>query len=151
MLRRLAPLGALPLLIACASTRAQQHFGAPLTRPAALVVPVDELLARPERYDGQRLILAGTVEEVCLRKGCWMTLGADGRELRVTFEDYGFFVPTDCAGATVRAEGVFRVGETSAELVRHYLHDVGKVAEAEKVTAPVKTYTLVASGVELIR
>lgn len=136
---------------ACASNPRRERFGAALTASAKPTVPVAELLAAPERFDGVELILEGAVNEVCLRKGCWMTLASGGRELRVTFQDYGFFVPTDCAGATVRAEGVFTVGETSAELARHYLHDVGKVDEALAINAPVKTFTFVARGVELVR
>ncbi|NOT29334.1 MAG: DUF4920 domain-containing protein [Planctomycetes bacterium] len=122
-----------------------------MTPLSARPVRVSELLAQPERYDGQALVLEGEVNEVCLRKGCWMTMSSGGRELRVTFKDYGFFVPTDCPGRTVRTEGLFTVGETSAELARHYLHDVGKVAEAEAITAPVKGYTFVATGVEFVR
>lgn len=139
------------LLCACASSSSRQRFGAPLSTPAKPTVGLAELLAAPERYDGSEFVLEGEVHEVCLRKGCWMTLASGGRELRVTFLDYGFFVPTDCAGAALRAEGRFQIGETSAELTRHYLHDVGKVDEAEAVTAPVRTYTFVASGVELAR
>lgn len=140
----------LVLGVACAASRPAEPFGAALSSTPT-PVPVAEVLAAPERYHGTELVIEGTVNEVCLRKGCWMTLAAGEREMRVTFKDYGFFVPTDCAGATVRAEGVFTVGETSAELARHYLHDVGKVAEAEAILAPVKSYTFVASGVELLR
>jgi hypothetical protein len=136
---------------ACASSSARERFGADISDPARPTVHVGELLSTPERYDGSALLIEGEVREVCLRKGCWLTLGSGERELRVTFQDYGFFVPTDCAGARLRAEGVFTVGETSAELTRHYLHDVGKVEEAKQVTAPVKTFTFVASGVELVR
>jgi hypothetical protein len=141
----------LVLLGACAAAQRNERFGAPLSEPSKPVVALEELLAAPERYDGAELVLTGSVREVCLRKGCWMTMGTDERELRVTFQDYGFFVPTNCAGATLRAEGTFRVGETSAELTRHYLHDVGKVEEAKLVTQPVKTFTFVATGVELAR
>lgn len=138
------------LLCACASSSSRQHFGAALSTPAKPTVTLAELLATPERYDGSEFVLEGEVHEVCLRKGCWIAMASGERELRVTFLDYGFFVPTDCASASLRAEGRFRIGETSAELTRHYLHDVGKVDEAAAVTAPVKTYTFVASGVEFM-
>lgn len=146
-----AGLLSLALLGACAAPARHESYGAALSASSKPVVTLDELLAAPERYDGKELVLEGPIHEVCLRKGCWMTMSAGGREVRVTFQDYGFFVPTDCAGASVRAEGRFTVGETSAELTRHYLHDVGKVEEAKSITAPVPSYTFVARGVELVR
>src|SRR5262245_4436619 len=95
---------AVALFSACAGPPRREQFGAALAAAAGTpVVTVAELLAAPERYDGAALVLEGEVNEVCLRKGCWMTLAAGERELRVTFQDYGFFVPTDCAGAAVRA------------------------------------------------
>ena len=71
------------------------------------------------------------------------------RELRMTFQDYGFFVPLDSAGSEVRAQGVFRIEETPVEEARHYLEDAGRHAEAQAITAPVRSYTFVATGVEL--
>ena len=80
-----------------------------------------------------------------------MTLASGQRTVRVVFLDYAFFVPRDCAGAAVRAEGVFQVRETSAEMARHYLEDAGRTDEAERVAGPVRSYVFVARGVELAR
>ncbi|MSR62615.1 MAG: DUF4920 domain-containing protein [Planctomycetes bacterium] len=64
-------------------------------RPRAQVVSVSELLTAPERYNGSTLAVEGTVDQVCAKKGCWMTLKSGAREMRITFEDYGFFVSLD--------------------------------------------------------
>jgi len=136
--------------ISCEDPRVER-FGAPLSAPRERIVPVQELLAAPERHDGATLIVEGTVSSVCPKKGCWMILGAGEREMRVTFQDYGFFVPLDAGGALVRAEGRFAITEVPVDEARHYLEDAGQHAEAAAITEPVKSYTFVATGVELVR
>lgn len=137
-------------LPACSAPARGEPFGAPLSS-SARPVALKELLATPERFDGETLVLEGTVSEVCVKKGCWMTLASGAREVRVTFQDYGFFVPLDSAGTQVRAEGQFAIREVPAEEARHYLEDAGRHAEAAAITGPVPSYTFVATGVELLR
>jgi hypothetical protein len=69
---------------------------------------------------------------------------------RVTFKDYGFFVPTDSAGAHATVEGQIAVKRVRSSQVRHY--------EGEGATFPVKhedgsadEVRFVATGVELRR
>jgi hypothetical protein len=147
-----ASLGLLALLLApAACSTPAERFGAPVRAPGGRDVPIEALLAAPEAHDGQTLTVAGTVQEVCMKKGCWMTLAAGEREMRVTFQDYGFFVPTDSQGARVRAEGRFAITLVPVEEARHYLEDAGRHAEAAAITAPVPSFTFVATGVELTR
>lgn len=143
---------ALPLALApaCRSHAPDVVAGASLNRGAAPVA-LEEVLAAPEAYDGRTLTLVGTAREVCAKKGCWLLMAAGERELRMTFQDYAFFVPLDSAGSEVRAEGVFRIQETPVEEARHYLEDAGRHAEAQAITAPVRSFTFVATGVELRR
>ena len=133
----------------CATSRVER-FGAPI-EAGTPALPVAELLADPERHDRTNLTGTGTVREVCRRKGCWMILAEGDRELRLLFQDYAFFVPLDSAGAKVRASGQFSIREVSVEQTQHYLEDAGQQAEAQAITAPVRSYTFVASGVELVR
>ncbi|HEX6885604.1 MAG TPA: DUF4920 domain-containing protein [Planctomycetota bacterium] len=145
-----APFAALLLLLgACAASPAR--YGAPLVAGSGPELTVGELLAAPEAHDGRTVTVTGTIHEVCIKKGCWMTLADGPREVRVTFLDYGFFVPTDSAGAEVRARGRFALELVPVEEARHYLEDAGRHAEAAAIVAPVPSFTLVASGVELRR
>jgi hypothetical protein len=135
---------------ACRSTAPDVVVG------AALSAHVEELdlahvLATPEVYDGRELVLSGAVREVCAKKGCWLVMADGERELRMTFRDYAFFVPLDSAGTTLRAQGVFRIQETPVDEARHYLEDAGRHAEAQAITAPVRSFTFEAAGVELFR
>ena len=91
----------------------------------------------------------GTVESVCKVKGCWMKVKtADGQTMRVTFKDYGFFVPKDIVGKTVVVEGTAETSVTPVADLQHYAQDAGKSKEEiEKITQPEKALTFVADGV----
>lgn len=88
------------------------------------------------------------IENVCQMKGCWMTLKTtDGQSVRVTFKDYGFFVPKDAAGRRVIVDGVATLSNLDEATARHYAEDAG---EEYDETSDRKEISVVASGV-LIR
>ncbi len=118
--------------------------------PSGKPIPATAVMASPAKYNGQRVMLEGVVSEVCKVKGCWMVMSDGASKMRVTFENYSFFVPKDCAGRSVRVEGAFAMKEISVADAKHYLEDAGRHAEAAKITEPVKELTLVASGVEFV-
>ncbi|MFA0964700.1 DUF4920 domain-containing protein [Roseivirga sp. BDSF3-8] len=95
----------------------------------------------------------GTVTDVCQAKGCWMKVDlGDGETMRVTFKDYGFFVPKDAAGQTVVIEGVAQKEVIDVETQRHYAADAGKSAEEiEQITEPRAELTFEAEGVAFLR
>lgn len=112
-------------------------------------VPIEDVLAAPATFTGKDLRVTGSVVEVCKRKGCWMTLGDPERNVRITFKDYGFFVPLDCEGREVIAEGRLEERERSVDEIKHYLEDANRHEEAARVTEPRKTFSFVADGVAL--
>ena len=117
----------------------------------APAVPLAQLLQTPEAYTRKNIFVEGKVRRACAKMGCWMELAPSetGAGLRVTFKDYGFFVPVDSAGSTARVEGVVKVAELSQERAQHY--------ESEGATVPrgkdgkPREVQLVATGVELRR
>lgn len=127
-------------------------FGAALS--AAPVVAVSAVMADAGKYDDKDVKVSGTVSAACQKKGCWMTIGtgeAGSQTVRVSFKDYGFFVPKDCLGKKAVVEGHFKVTTLSVAEAQHYAEDAVKEgAPAKKVTEPQKTYALVATGVELM-
>lgn len=124
-------------------------FGAAV--PDGAPVPVAQLLASPETYDGQTVLVEGAVAEVCQNSGCWLTMVDGDRQMRVRFKDYAFFVPKDCGGRTARVQGVFSIEMTPVDEARHYLEDAGRHDEAMKITEPVQSYAFMASGVRLLK
>jgi hypothetical protein len=70
------------------------------------------------------------------------------RAIRVTFKDYGFFVPIDSAGAEARVQGVVAVETVAARYVKHLEEEGARFAsKADDGTA--REVRLVANGVEL--
>jgi outer membrane lipoprotein SlyB len=103
------------------------------------VIPGEEYAAKVE----------GEIVEVCQKKGCWMTVKKDdGSVVRVTFKDYGFFVPKDAAGKWVVMEGIAFYDTLSVATLQHYAEDAGKPAdEVAKITEPEYKITFEAEGV----
>ena len=68
----------------------------------------------------------GIVEEVCQSKGCWLKLKNEkGQSIRVTFKDYGFFVPKDISGREVILEGEASMVMLEEDMARHFADDAG--------------------------
>ena len=111
---------------------------------------VSDLVALLGEQDSVMVKLAGEIEETCPMKGCWMTVkNEQGESLRVTFKDYGFFVPKEGQeGKKAVFEGVVKKEVLSVEEQQHYAEDAGKSAEEiAQITEPKSVYSIVASGV----
>lgn len=108
-----------------------------------------EFLAQFEGKESLELKVAGNIDEVCSKKGCWMMLDlGDDKTMRVTFKDYGFFVPLDAAGKTAIMQGVATMETTTVEDLQHYASDAGKSQEEiDAITEPEFNYAFEATGV----
>jgi hypothetical protein len=126
-----------------------KHFGAVITSDNA--ISYDELLQRMASADSMPARVTARVREVCQTKGCWMTLASDNPdqpEMRVTFLDYGFFVPKDLSGKRVTVDGYAVVENTPVDVLRHYAEDAGKNPdEIAAITEPKREMNFVATGV----
>ncbi len=125
-------------------TRGEKLKGAP---KVALV----DLLQAPQQHEGKTVSVEGKVRKACDRKGCWMELASldKGPGVRVTFKDYGFFVPLDSAGAFATVEGEVKVAELSPAKAKHYESE-GAIVPHD-ASGQAREVQLVATGVELRR
>jgi hypothetical protein len=141
-----APAQAQPL----AAATGKQTFGQPLS--AAPAMTVAQLLARPTA--AAAVTVEGSVRKACTRRGCWMELAESTKEgtpgCRVTFKNYGFFVPTNSAGSQARVQGRVEVDTLPASSVRHY-EEEGAVFADKQPDGTAHEVRLVADGVELWR
>lgn len=89
------------------------------------------------------------INDVCQKKGCWMSLQLPGqKESFVKFKDYAFFVPLNAAGQEAIVSGKAFVSEISVAQLKHYAKDGGKSeAEIAKITEPEVKYGFLADGV----
>ena len=129
-----------------------EKFGGELKSTDA--VPLAKVVADPDAYAGKTVVVDGAVRAACTRKGCWMELAptaAKGSQgCRVTFKDYGFFVPTNSAGATARVEGVVGVRKLAKAEVDHYESE-GATFSKKDPDGGAREVAIVATGVELKR
>jgi hypothetical protein len=97
------------------------------------------------------VVIKTTVAEVCPKKGCWMNVNGEKQSevVRVTFKDYGFFVPTDLNGKEVAMKGRFVKHIESVEEQKHLLKDAKRPqSEIDAITKPKETVRFVATGVK---
>ncbi|HUP59665.1 MAG TPA: DUF4920 domain-containing protein [Thermoanaerobaculia bacterium] len=115
----------------------------------AKVVPLAQVLEKPDAYTKTAVVTEGHVEAACTKMGCWMQLAPEAGKtgVRITFKDYGFFVPKDSKGMSARVEGVVEIKTLSKDEADHLEHEGAKLARNEDGTA--REVSFVADGVEL--
>ena len=132
------------------STSSGNIFGAAV--PEADAMPAAQLTDAITGKDSLQVTVAAEVVESCQAKGCWMDVKlADNTTMKVTFRDYGFFVPVeDLKGRQVIFTGTARREVVSVADQRHYAEDAGKSREEiAAITAPKEELRFVADGVIL--
>lgn len=108
------------------------------------VVSVTEATTNTEMHN-KEILVSGKAVDVCQKKGCWLVVSDGTSQMRVTFKDYGFFVPTDISGE-VTLQGVVLAEELSEETAKHYAEE-SKGEDPDAIEGPQKVITMVATGV----
>jgi hypothetical protein len=99
-------------------------FGAPLDvslQGLSLATAVERI----EEHVGREVVISTRVAQVCQKKGCFFVAQDGDTVARVTFKDYGFFIPTDSSGKTVLLKGVVTSSKVSDERAAHLASDLG--------------------------
>lgn len=94
-------------------------------------------------------VVKGVIEECCQKKGCWMKVATtDAETMRVSFKDYGFFVPLDAAGSSMTMKGVASYDTISVDFLKHLAEDANaSQEEIDAITEPELAITFEATGV----
>jgi hypothetical protein len=133
--------------LAIANVQAQKYYGEKITEKGA--ISAAKLAKEMKTKASMEVKLTGKIEQVCKKKGCWMTfdMGND-QKLMIKFKDYGFFVPKDADGKTAVVEGIVKKEVIDVATLRHYAEDAGKSKEEiEKITDSEEKFTFEAKGV----
>jgi len=129
-----------------------RKFGAALDPAPA--IPLRSILDKPESFASQTVTVEAEVRRNCTRRGCWMELAESSdpglQGCRVTFKDYGFFVPLDSAGSKARVAGTVEVHTVSAPEVSH-MEGEGAHFAGKRPDGTASEVRMVATGVELWR
>lgn len=137
---------------ATAAPVASRKFGAPLGSSPAL--PLKAVLDKPDEFASHSVTVEAQVRRNCTRRGCWMEIAESSDPnlpgCRVTFKDYGFFVPLDSSGSKARVEGTVEVQTVPAAQVAH-LESEGAKFSGKQPDGSAREIRMVATGVELWR
>ncbi len=114
------------------------------------IVSADEMMVLVDESGVGNVKVEGTIEECCQKKGCWMKVKVEGMDdpIRVSFKDYGFFVPLNSAGNTVVMEGIAKLDTVDVDVLKHYAEDAGKSQEEiDAISEPEIKLAFEANGV----
>jgi hypothetical protein len=136
---------ALLIFLTCHSNLfAGENFGKPFSlksKPLTLTQAIKSPSKNP-------VLLKAKVGKVCKKKGCWMSLENKTGEVRVTFENYGFFVPISLVGKNVLLEGILNSHKMTLEETKHFIEDEG--GDPKQVKNARTEYRVVATSVKLV-
>ena len=88
------------------------------------------------------------IAKVCQKKGCFFIAQQDQHILRVSFRDYGFFIPTDSSGKTVTLGGELIQKTMTPEQSSHFNQDL---KSDTNVLKPGVVYEIVADSIRIPR
>lgn len=103
-----------------------KQFGNELT--VKETTEISTLLSSPDDNIGKRVLVEGTVIEVCEMAGCWLMLqGKDENEkIKVKVKDGEIVFPTEAKGLKATVEGELYKIEMDEEMARDYLEHVAE-------------------------
>jgi len=149
-------VAALALVVMAAPATAQSVTDSAVVKRGASVaagasIPVTQLIASARTYTAKPVIVEGVITRECTDKGCWMQVAPTPKDdgMRVTFKDYGFFIPQSMVGRRARMEGVTKVTTHSKAAAEHLIGEGAKLQRNADGTATEVQF--VATGVELFR
>ena len=122
-----------------------ETFGVALDESLPLV-ELSELLQKPSHYTDNDFRLKTRIAKVCQKKGCFFIAQQGDAVIRVSFKDYGFFIPTDSANKTVVLAGRLVRKQVTQEQVEHYQSDMDS---AEQGLVAGETYEIVAESIRI--
>lgn len=116
-------------------------------------ITVAQAAARAGESEQEMVTVTGAVGKVCSKKGCWMSVTDGEEEIRVTFKDYGFFVPEDASGLTAVVTGELKVKTLDVKTAQHFEDDrvEGTDEAPRQIDSPQREVSIVAHGLELRR
>ncbi|MDE0732150.1 MAG: DUF4920 domain-containing protein [Gammaproteobacteria bacterium] len=124
-----------------------QSFGATMPHEGE-AVSLKQAIASLDGGSDEFVKVKGQVTEVCQAKGCWMILVDGDIYARITFEDYGFFVPIETSMQRSLVYGVLSEHTLSGDQAKHFAQDAGAKSTLD-LHGEVKEYSIVARAVQL--
>ena len=118
---------------------------------------ISDILADPEAFLDQTVLVEGEVLEVCPKMGCWMTLKSDDGEgmIKVKVKDGEIVFPADAVGDNAVVEGkVYKIDLTQEKAVEYFEHmaeEKGEEFDPSLITGPMTIYQIKGLGAEIVQ
>lgn len=109
-------------------------------------VDLSEVMQKPNQYLGKPTVINTSIKKVCQKKGCFFISQVDDHVVRISFKDYGFFIPTDSTNKDVQVMGELIQTQLTEQRAKHYREDLG--LSKDKLVAG-DTYEFVATGIAI--
>jgi len=130
-----------------ATNATSETFGAMIDSTLA-TTDLASLLAQPTEQLGKKVIIETKINKVCQKKGCFFIAQQNKHTARVSFRDYGFFIPTDSSGKTVLLSGELVEKQMTQEQAEHFSSDINSESEVLKAG---KVYEIIADAIQIPR
>lgn len=126
-------------------------YGAGIVLKAATTL--ETILAEPSEYEGKIVQVAGTVREVCPRRGCWIELEDGESVMRVKVTDGEIVFPLSAKGTQAVVEGVVEKIDLDVEQAKawkqHEAVEMGVEFDPETVTEPMTIWRIAGLGARI--
>ena len=125
-------------------------FGKPLTLTE--LTKVSEIEKSPQSFVGKKVLISGTVVEVCSTRGCWLDIASDTafEKIQIKVTDGVIVFPLSARGRTAYVEGVLEELKLSKkdalDYQRHKAKEKGISFDPDTVTGPQTIYRVRALG-----
>lgn len=119
------------------------------------VTKISEILAAPEQFIGQKVLVKGMVVEVCAKRGCWMYLASDKafEKIQIKVLDGEIVFPMSARSKEALVEGVVEALKYSKEdaiaWLQHQAEEKGESFDPKNVTSGMTVYRIKALGAEI--
>ena len=114
---------------------------------------IGAILAQPADYEGKIVQVAGTVHEVCQRRGCWLELADGDAKLRVKVTDGEIVFPVSAKGSHAVVEGVverIELDETQHKAWKqHQAEEMGATFDPSTVNGPLTLWQIAGLGARI--
>lgn len=116
---------------------------------------ISDIIADPETYLDQTVLVEGEILNVCPMMGCWMELKSDDGEgkIKIKVKDGDIVFPVDAIGDYAVVEGkVYKIDLTQEEAVDYFEHlaeESGDNFDPSMITGPMTIYQIKGLGAEI--
>lgn len=121
----------------------------------AEVTPLSEILAAPEKFEGQKVHVKGTIVDVCPKRGCWVELAGNEafKTIRVKVTDGEIVFPLSAKGNQADVEGIVEKLTLSVKQARayqaHMAEERGETIDTTAITEPMVIWRIRGLGAEI--